>query len=100
MTGCSNENNSVYKSVKNVFENIYSIELKDKVYEESSSKYIRKMEADDIDFYVYTYNQRNGLKGDTYIYTSLLSSVYEKYKNQIQNFGIKYGLNVAFNFFC
>lgn len=97
-TGCSKENNSVDESVKNTFENIYSIELEDKVYEESSSKYIRKMKADDMDFYVYTYNQGNGLNGDTYIYTSLLSSVYEKYKNQIQNLGIKYGLNVVFNF--
>ncbi len=84
-TGCSKENSNVDESVKNAFENIYSIKLEDKVYEESSLEYIRKMKADEMDFYVYTCNQGNGLNGDTYIYTSLLSSVYEKYKNQIKN---------------
>lgn len=98
ITGCGKEKNNVDESVKNAFENIYSIEPEDKVYEESSLEYIKKMKADEMDFYVYTYNQGNGLNGDTYIYTSLLSSVYEKYKNQIQNLGIKYGLDVVFNF--
>lgn len=98
ITGCNKKNNSIDETVKNKFEGIYSIEIKDKVYEENSSEYIRKMKANDMDFYIYTYNQGNGLDGDTYIYTSLLSSVYEKYKNQIQNMSIKYGLNIAFNF--
>ena len=77
---------------------MYSIEIEDIVYEESTSEYIRKIKADDMYFYIYIYNVGNGLNENTYIFTFLLSSVYEKYKNQIQSFGAKYDLNVIFNF--
>lgn len=100
-TGCGNVINDTTQKVENAFSNLYEIERLDVVSENGSyhENTIRKMKANDMDFYFITYSQGNGLDSNNrYIYTSILSSVYEKYQNQIKNSASKYQIDVSFNF--
>lgn len=84
--------------VKRRLKNLYSIKTGNK-NEIGDSDYIMEMKTDDMTFYIYTF--KDSYAGGfitTNIYTSILSSVYEKYQNQIKNIGLKYGINVTYNY--
>ena len=100
-TGCGNIIDETTTKVENAFSSLYEIERLEVISENGSSHQntIRKMKANDMDFYFITYSQGNGLDSNNrYIYTSILSSVYEKYQNQIKNLALKYQIDISFNF--
>lgn len=97
-TGCGNKIHEITTKVENTFDSLYTIERLEVVskVEGGSSNVVRKMKADNMDFYLYTYNEGNGLTGNDYIYTTILSSVYKKYETQIKNSAINYGIDINY----
>ncbi len=92
------QSHNIMNEVPKKLGHLYTIEKGDIVLEIDSSEYVRKMKADNIEFYAYTYTQGNGIIGTKFLDTSILSSVYEKYKSEIQKIGQKYNFDVKFNF--
>ena len=98
ITGCNRYSlDKIISSVKNFYNGYYNIEYISS-YKKNDTTYVT-MSANDTVFYVksaYDGNAAGGL-GNTDIETSILSSLYLKYKSQIELLAKKNNLNIIFN---
>ena len=77
---------------------MYKIKFGKKIYDVYPVEVI-KATANDMDFYIEIAYHGNGtFWSDTYVYTSIVSSVYEKYRKSIEEIALKYGLSLKYNF--
>ena len=93
LTACSNNIDKVEEKLGK----LYNISNEYVVKKYNNGK-ITKMKANDMTFYVYETSVGNGtFSGTKFLYSSILSSVYEKHKEEIKTIAKKYNIEVKFN---